>query len=212
MTILLEKPKVPERPSVRRDLKKAEGPPDVYPREDKATIEQKRKSERFETYTDFVERSTDFIDEPGTPVHEIKIPVSLVDHYGYTQIPEPREETYPQLPRSNTSTLEQPHHHQQQHCVQNLDLPDGSCFSRQQNNIHAPESKPRSLEKDKTPGVVNRAMMVARSMGLHGNSAKSSNSPRATRKRNTILASKYLFSLQVLRTCMTIIKELFSQK
>ncbi|OXU26706.1 hypothetical protein TSAR_000117 [Trichomalopsis sarcophagae] len=186
-----DKPKVPDRPSVRRDLKKIDIPPEVHPRDEKTFIDNRRKSDRFETYSDFVERSTDFIDEPSTPIQEIKPSTSLVDPYGYTQIPETKEEASYAQPGTSSSIDAQQYKHE--YCPQNLDSPDGLCYSRQQAQpgVGTPSSdaKQRSLEKDRT-GMVNRAMMVARSMGLHGNSTKSNNSPRSARKRNTILAKR----------------------
>ncbi|XP_058790907.1 uncharacterized protein LOC131664065 isoform X2 [Phymastichus coffea] len=192
---LHEKPKVPDRPSVRRDLKKTDVPPEVYPREERTLPkEHRRKSDRFETYSDFVERSTDFIDEPSTPQHSIKSKNSLVDQYGYTQIPEPnpREDTFtPSQPLNNVVIFEQA---QQKHERSlSIDSADGSCYSRQTqlSNTTTPEHKPRTLEsKSHEKGMVNRAMMVARSMGLHGNIAKASSSPRSPRKQNINLAKR----------------------
>ncbi|XP_034950691.1 probable serine/threonine-protein kinase DDB_G0282963 [Chelonus insularis] len=71
-----------------------------------------------------------------------------------------------------------------------VDSPDGSGFSRQSQTT--PELKPRTLDKDKNydKGVVNRAMMVARSIGLHSSSKLSSGSPKSSRKRNMLLARR----------------------
>lgn len=179
---------------MRRDLKKADAPPEVYPREERTLpIEHRRKNDRFETYSDFVERSTDFIDEPGTPQHGIKSSNSLVDQYGYTQIPEldPKEDTFTQS--QYTAGFEQVH--QKHERSLSVDSADGSCYSRQaqHSNAATPENKPRTLEnKSHEKGMVNMAMMVARSMGLHGNLAKNSSSPKSIRKRNANLASTYI--------------------
>lgn len=70
---------------------------------------------------------------------------------------------------------------------QNMDSPDGSCSSKQ-----FLDHKSKVFEKEKSfeKGVVNKAMMVARSIGLHGSLNKSSsNSPRSNRKRSILFAS-----------------------
>lgn len=155
-----------------------------------------RKNERIETYSEFVERSTDFIDEPKTPLSETKSITAFVDQYGYTEIPEFDSKDSFSLTsdslNSNCTTMKE--QLKNKHSRQNIDTADGICYYRQvtQDNLSQIDNKPRSLEKDKLHerGVVNRAMMVARSMGLHGNLSKSSNSPKSTRKPNTIFASE----------------------
>ncbi|XP_036145787.1 uncharacterized protein LOC105839284 isoform X2 [Monomorium pharaonis] len=69
----------------------------------------------------------------------------------------------------------------------NVDCPDGITHTKQT----APSDlKQRLSEKDKNieKSVVNRAMMVAKSIGLHSSLNKSNSSPRSNRKRNMLLA------------------------
>ncbi|KAG6801415.1 hypothetical protein HZU73_03536 [Apis mellifera caucasica] len=77
---------------------------------------------------------------------------------------------------------------------QNMDSPDGSCSSKQ-----FLDHKSKVFEKEKSfeKGVVNKAMMVARSIGLHGSLNKSSsNSPRSNRKRSILFARKRNISVK----------------
>ncbi|KAJ8673001.1 hypothetical protein QAD02_004262 [Eretmocerus hayati] len=191
----IDRPRVPDRPSPRRDLRKPDVPPEVYPRDEKNSLDHRRRFERLDTYSDFVEKSTDFIDEPSTPQSDKKTPTPLLDPYGYTQIPETcaSEDSFSPSSTHSSSLVEQ---RKFDYNLQNIDTADGSCMSRQGGSggcsTPTPDGKSRSLEKDKTHdrGIVNRAMMVARSMGLHGNSVKLTNSPKSPRKRNTILAKR----------------------
>ncbi|XP_023248126.1 uncharacterized protein LOC106642128 isoform X3 [Copidosoma floridanum] len=200
-----ERPKVPKRSSVKQDLKKndtalevqpkSQHPPEVHSRSDILNQDQRHKNERLETYTDFAERSTDFIDEPNTPrqpeSNKTVASNSFVDPYGYTEIPgNPASPSKSLIATSSTSSHASSELGKHEYRPQNIDTADGLCYSRQQ--ALPIENKTRSLEKDKSheKGVVNRAMMVARSMGLHGNAVKSSNSPRSIRKRTTNLAKR----------------------
>ena len=214
----IEKPKVPERPSVRRDLKKIDAIPEVHARDEKPFAEIKQKMDSIDTYSDFVERSRDFIDEPGTP----QPATPFLDPYGYTQIPEPnsredqlnqvssnievqqqklrQQHLQPQHKRERSSpSIEQQHfqlshpQHKRERSSPTIDAADGACHSRQ-NSSSTTDSKQKSLEKEK--GVVNRAMMVARSMGLHGHSTKSTNSPKSPRKRSAFLASEFYQNIE----------------
>ncbi|XP_046471196.1 serine-rich adhesin for platelets [Neodiprion pinetum] len=183
-----EKPVPLERPSVRRDLKKSESFLDNPVNFD--TSDECQKSEVIETYSDFVAKSTDFIDEPSTPLGDHK-PTLLTDPYGYSEIYEGQfkeEKAFFEGSSINSASLEQ--HALDNNISRNTDSPDGVGCSRQ---MQTPDSKPRTLEKDKSSekGVVNRAMMVARSIGLHASSSKASgSSPRSSRKRNLLLAKR----------------------
>ncbi|XP_026674146.1 uncharacterized protein LOC108630860 isoform X2 [Ceratina calcarata] len=74
------------------------------------------------------------------------------------------------------------------------DSPDGSCSSKQ---FQDHKSKVSDKEKTSERGVVNKAMMVARSIGLHGSLSKSSsNSPRSNRKRSMLFAKKRNISVK----------------
>lgn len=193
-----EKPIPSERPSVRRDLKKSESFLDNNSNTEDA-LDPYQRNEPLETYSDFVERSTDFIDEPSTPVEDYK-PTLLTDPYGYSEIYEGQFKEEKSLfegcetPLEKFSPISQISNEQyriENNISRNMDSPDGVGCSRQ---MHTPESKPRTLEKDRSSekGVVNRAMMVARSIGLHPSSSKASgSSPRSSRKRNLLLASQY---------------------
>lgn len=192
-----EKQIIPDRPTVRRDLKKSESFLDNYSNADNS-LDAHQKSETIETYSDFVEKSMDFIDEPSTPLGDHK-PNLLTDPYGYSEIYEGQfkeekalfdgsETQSERFSASNSVLIEQ--HRMEHNTSRNMDSPDGVGCSRQ---MHTPDSKPRTLEKDKSSekGVVNRAMMVARSIGLHASSSKASgSSPRSSRKKNLLLASE----------------------
>ncbi|XP_015591697.1 uncharacterized protein LOC107266083 isoform X2 [Cephus cinctus] len=190
-----ERPRVPERPCIRRDLKKSDSIVDSHTKTE--TLDSQKKPERIESYHDFIEKSTDFIDEPSTPVNDHK-PTLLTDPEGYSEIYEGQfkeEKTMYDKYEPYAEKFASPSHsvidqYRVEHLSRNIDSPDGAGCSRQ---AHTPDLKPRTLEKDKSSekGVVNRAMMVARSIGLHGSSSKSSgSSPRSSRKRNMLLAKR----------------------
>lgn len=189
-----EKPRVPVRLVKPSDIKKPELGA-VSPRFEH--FEVKRRNDRLDNYSDFAERSMDFIDEPVVTVSDHK---HLPNFYGQTDVPEtsyscgersshgkyePFDEKFGAQSRVADPQKLEPYHPS--------DSPDGFAHSKQ---IPSPEStlhKSRTHEKDsKEKGVVNRAMMVARSIGLHGNSSKSmTGSPRNSRKNSNTLASEY---------------------
>ena len=175
-----ERPKVPERPSVKKE------------------VSDRRKSDRFE-YSDFMEKSADVVEEPSTP--DFKNPP--MDSYGYSQIYDPYSQEEKVLPDRYESFIEKFSNRSfndprilslsdsrsttdsrssiERQDILHLDFPDGAGCSKQT------LEKPRTLEKER--GVVNRAMMVARSIGLH-TSSKTVASPKSSRKRNLALAKR----------------------
>lgn len=191
-----EQPRVAERADARVDVRTIDSPSEFQCLTESSNSSNHRDG--FEGYRDFVEKSTDFIDEPITPIHE-KHP-SFIDHYGYTEIYEGQlkdeksmndkfENFSDKFGNGMNSTSE---NGPPEIVPRSVDSPDGSACSRQ---AHTPDSRTKTLEKEKhcDKGVVNRAMMVARSIGLHSGSNKSSSSssPRSSRKRNLLLASEW---------------------
>ncbi|KAK2578688.1 hypothetical protein KPH14_011657 [Odynerus spinipes] len=88
-------------------------------------------------------------------------------------------------------------------CSWNSDFSESSTCMRQEQLMESKSNVIKLSEKDKSfeKVVVNKAMMVARSIGLHGSLSKSSsNSPRSNRKRNTVLAKKRNISVKDLGT------------
>ncbi|KAF7383643.1 hypothetical protein HZH66_012993 [Vespula vulgaris] len=84
-------------------------------------------------------------------------------------------------------------------CSWNSDFSESSICTRQEQLLESRSNISKLSEKDKSfeKVVVNKAMMVARSIGLHGGLSKSSNnSPRSNRKRNTLLAKKRNISVK----------------
>ncbi|XP_048506093.1 uncharacterized protein LOC105688413 isoform X2 [Athalia rosae] len=191
-----DKPVPCERLNSRGDLKQSESFLDNYVTVD--DVNGYQKNQTLETYNDFVEKSTDFIDEPSTPFGDYK-PTLLTDPYGYSEIYEGQfkeekalfegcDTQCDKIGATNPILIEQ--HRMENNTSRNMDSPDGVGCSRQ---MYTPDSKPKTLEKDKSSekGVVNRAMMVARSIGLHASSSKASgSSPRSSRKRNLLLAKR----------------------
>ncbi|KAI4478996.1 hypothetical protein M0804_011458 [Polistes exclamans] len=84
-------------------------------------------------------------------------------------------------------------------CSWNSDFSESSICTKQEQLLESRSNISKLSEKDKSfeKAVVNKAMMVARSIGLHGGLSKSSNnSPRSNRKRNTLLAKKRNISVK----------------
>ncbi|KAI4490984.1 hypothetical protein M0802_010560 [Mischocyttarus mexicanus] len=84
-------------------------------------------------------------------------------------------------------------------CSWNSDFSESSIYTKQEQLLESRSNISKLSEKDKSfeKAVVNKAMMVARSIGLHGGLSKSSNnSPRSNRKRNTLLAKKRNISVK----------------
>ncbi|KAL7295304.1 hypothetical protein TKK_0011338 [Trichogramma kaykai] len=188
----MEKPRVPERPSVRRELKKINPPCEVYPRDEKGTLASRVMGECFETSSPtFVDKSRDASEETNCSF----LPSSPFDEpHAYMQIPElsPSDSAmrhhHAPPPSSQSSSLNRQHQHKREHSSPSADTADGACHSRQSSSTSAQDNELRSPDKERS--VVNKAMMVARSIGLHGNSSKFSNSPRSSRKRTSPLAKQ----------------------
>lgn len=88
-------------------------------------------------------------------------------------------------------------------CSWNSDFSETSSSAKQEQLLETKSNITKFSEKDKSfeKVVVNKAMMVARSIGLHGSLNKSSNnSPRSNRKRSTLLAKKRNISVKDLGT------------
>lgn len=183
---LPDKPKVPERPDFKVNNTKRTNSETLVP------VDQR---ECYEGYRDFIEKSMDFIDEPNVK--------SSINHSGYSEISEkhikddkPIFDKYElfteKFGSTNSITTIQ---NSPELPIPTADSPDGAGCSR------PAELKVRTLEKDKhyERGVVNRAMMVARSIGLHSGSKVSSASPRSNRKRNMILAKRRNVSVKDIR-------------
>ncbi|KAF7994610.1 hypothetical protein HCN44_004082 [Aphidius gifuensis] len=186
-----ERPKIPDRNEIKKDVRKIQNDNNNY------TVTINNNRDCFDGYRDFVEKSLDFIDEPGTPINDKKTSSSsttTIDNFGYAEINENNLKEDNKIDnkydRFGTGNYIQNQTEMSNH--RTIDLTDGAGCSRQIQN-----EKSRTLEKDKhnDKGVVNRAMMVARSIGLHtsskiSTSSSSSASPRSSRKRNIILAKR----------------------
>ncbi|KAH0569194.1 putative uncharacterized protein DDB_G0282133 [Cotesia glomerata] len=163
-----EKPERPERSDTRRDN----------------YIPYNQHRDFYDGYRNFVEKSTDFIDtEQQSITSETDRSINLKYNTDKYQL-------FSDKFFNNSSLSDLNNGQESESAVTVIDSPDGARFSQQTQIIN---SKSRTLEKDKKDyekGVVNRAMMVARSMGLHGGSKLCSSSPKSTRKRNLLLAKR----------------------
>lgn len=187
-----QKPQVPERLGIKREFKKVDLNSGVN------HIKDKKDSDVC--VLNYTENSTDLIDE-------LRI-ISLSDQkfdrsnlsdaslYNESSDKQSREEKCPfekyetfveKFVCSDQSITDC---YRFDHSPRNVDCPDGITHSKQ---TISSDLKPRLSEKDKSieKSVVNRAMMVAKSIGLHSSLNKSNSSPRSNRKRNVLLASKY---------------------
>ncbi|XP_015121433.1 uncharacterized protein LOC107044159 isoform X2 [Diachasma alloeum] len=185
-------PEPPERPKVT--LNRSNSKRELHRIENRSNCElivPSNQREFFEGHHDFVEKSTDFIDETSSAIRDRR---ALIGHFDYVESYEsqikgdkPIAEKYElfteKFGNGNALIVQS----QPEIVVRTADSPDAAKYSTQ-----ASELKTRTLEKDKhgEKGVVNRAMMVARSIGLHSASKLSSNSPRSSRKRNILLAKR----------------------
>lgn len=188
----LEKPQVPERPDLRRDFKKADlnlSTSHVRSNSDY----QDRKDFSDMGALNYPEHSMDFIDEsPTINLNDTKFTQSEVSLYN-ENYDRSREDKYqfekyePFVEKFACSGQSFVDCCKSDHSPRNVECPDGVTHSKTQ--LTSLDLKPKLSEKDKSfeKSVVNRAMMVARSIGL----SKSNSSPRSNRKRNMLLASKY---------------------
>ncbi|XP_057326647.1 probable serine/threonine-protein kinase DDB_G0282963 [Microplitis mediator] len=179
------KPKVPDRPDIKRDFNSETNfLPHTYNK-------QRRDCTTYEGYRNFVEKSTDFIDTELSTASESSTNNSQVYDKNYKQ-DKFNFEKYQLFSDkfSNSSLSDINNIHRVESVTTAVDLPDGATCSHHSQFLD--NSKTRTLEKDKNneKGVVNRAMMVARSIGLHSGSKICSSSPKSSRKRNILLAKR----------------------
>ncbi|XP_053997154.1 uncharacterized protein LOC128886368 [Hylaeus anthracinus] len=191
-----------QRPTVRRDLKKPEF---CVENNTKSNLNLQEKQDYFDVCNSFTEKSIEFMDEMNTIGNECK-PSLNVDssyrEYNDKQIKEDKSicdkyEPFVDKFGYSSSGME---YYNPESCFQNMDSLDGSCSSKQFQSL---EHKSKLYEKEKhlEKGVVNKAMMVARSIGLHGSLSKSSSSsPRSTRKRSILFARKRNISVKDIGT------------
>nr|XP_012216845.1 PREDICTED: uncharacterized protein LOC105668809 isoform X1 [Linepithema humile] len=190
----LEKPQVPERPSLRREFKKADlNLPTNHVRNN--SDYQDRKDLSDVGALNYPEHSMDFIDEsPTINLNDTKFTQSEISLYN-ENYDRSREEKYsfekyePFVEKFACSSQSLADCCKSDHSPRNVECPDGVMHSKQ---LASFDLKPKLSEKDKSfeKSVVNRAMMVARSIGLHGTLSKSNSSPRSSRKRNMLLAKR----------------------
>lgn len=188
-----EKPKVPERPNIKREFKRTDlNLPGNHVRSSSDC--QDRKDSSDVCTLNYTDNLMDFIDESRvTSLNDQRFTQSDVSLYNENE-KQLREEKYayekyePFVEKFSYSS--QSDCYKFDHSPRNVDSLDNTMHLKQMTPI---DLKPKLSEKDKSfeKSVVNRAMMVARSFGLHGSLNKSNSSPRSSRKRNMLLASKY---------------------
>ncbi|XP_050474912.1 uncharacterized protein LOC126865973 isoform X2 [Bombus huntii] len=194
-----EKCCTPEKINTRKDLKSLEYYTENHIR---STLDYKDKQDYFDVCNSFTEK-LEFIDDMNTLDNELRPSLNLDStylEYNDKQIKETKficDKYEPIIEKSiyTNSTME---YHDTESYSQNTDSPDGSCSSKQ---FLDHKSKVSEKEKSFEKGVVNKAMMVARSIGLHGSLSKSSsNSPRTNRKRSILFARKRNISVKDIGT------------
>ncbi|XP_077280877.1 connector enhancer of ksr isoform X2 [Temnothorax americanus] len=189
-----QKPQVPERLGVKRELKKVESSSCVVHNiKNNSDDCRDKKGMRMLNYT---ENSMDQIGEsPTSSLSDQKFDrLNLTDAslYNENNDEHAREEkccfetSVEKFVCSDQSITDC---YRFDHSPRNVDCPDGITHSKQ---TIPSDLKPRLSEKDKNieKSVVNRAMMVAKSIGLHNSLNKSNSSPRSNRKRNMLLAKR----------------------
>lgn len=195
----LEKPQIPERPGIKREFKKVDLSSCVNHVRSNSDC-QDRKDSSDVRMLNYTENSMDFIDESQTiSLSDQKFDRSNLSDaslYNESNDKQSREEkcsfekyeTFVEKFVCSDQSITDCYRFDQ--TPRNVDCPDGITHSKQ---TISSDLKPRLSEKDKSieKSVVNRAMMVAKSIGLHSSLNKSNNSPRSNRKRNVLLASKY---------------------
>ncbi|KAG7205570.1 hypothetical protein KM043_007542 [Ampulex compressa] len=182
-----------EKRNARRNMKRLEFFTDSPSR---SASSYQEKNDYFFMYNNFVDKSMDFIDEATSTEQEQKCNlISEPSMYGLSersskdekQVCDKYEPFMEKFAYTNQSLTE---YCNSEHYPRNIDSPDGLNYSRPAQSL---ELKSKTLDKDNKSfekGVVNKAMMVARSIGLHGSLSKSSSSPRSSRKRNMLFARK----------------------
>lgn len=195
-----EKPQVPERPGVRRELKKADlSSPWNHVRSNSDCQDRQQDSSPDVYAFNPAENSFDFIDEPRAMIglNDQRFTQSDASLYSENQDRQLREdkyayEKYEPFADSKFACCGQSatDGYKSDYSSRHVEYSDNAMSFRQMMPLHL---RPKLSEKDRSfeKSVVNRAMMVARSIGLHGSLSKSNSSPRSSRKRNMLLASKY---------------------
>nr|XP_012144289.1 PREDICTED: uncharacterized protein LOC100882812 isoform X2 [Megachile rotundata] len=197
-----EKYTTSERSNTRKDIKKTEFSTENHT---KSNVDHQERQDYFEAYNHYTTKSIEFIDESNNLSNDHR-PSSSIDPL-YTecndkQIKENKSgcNIYESIADKSAYISSPIECHNFETCSQNRDSPDGSCSSKQS---QFPEHKSKVSDKERSfeKGVVNKAMMVARSIGLHGSLNKSSsNSPRSNRKRSVLLARKRNISVKDIGT------------
>nr|XP_033332799.1 uncharacterized protein LOC117224168 [Megalopta genalis] len=183
---------ISHRPNVRRDLKKQE----YYTENNiKINVDLQEKQDYLDASNSFTERSIECTDEINNLSTERRPSINMDSSFiecNDKQIKEDKSICDKYEPYTS-SMIEG---HNSESYSQNMDSLDGPCSSKQ---LQFFEHKSKSTEKEKhfEKGVVNKAMMVARSIGLHGSLSKSSsNSPRSSRKRSILFARRRNISVK----------------
>lgn len=193
-----ERPQVPERPSVRRELKKVDSNLPWNHASSSSDCQDKKDSSLDVCAFNYMENSFDFIDEPRAIVNlnDQKFTQSDASLYSENNDRQLREDRYtyekyePFMEKFTCFGQSATDGYKSDHFLRHVECSDNVINSKQ---IMPLDLRPKLLEKDRSfeKSVVNRAMMVARSIGLHGSLSKSNSSPRSNRKRNILLTSKY---------------------
>lgn len=192
----LEKPQVPEKPSVRRELKKADlSSPWNHVRNNSDCQDTQKHFGPDVCAFNCTENSLDFIDEPRAIIDQkfTQSDASLYNENNDRQLREDRytyEKYEPFVEKFSCFGQSATDDYKSDYSPRHVEYPDNMNSFRHMMPLHL---RPKLLEKDRSfeKSVVNRAMMVARSIGLHGSLSKSNSSPRSNRKRNMLLASEY---------------------
>nr|XP_031838003.1 uncharacterized protein LOC116429322 [Nomia melanderi] len=187
-----------QKPNVRRDLKKQEHYTETHI---KNNVDLLEKHDYLDVCDNFTENSIEYIDEANNLGNEHRPCLNMDSSFiecNDKQLKEDKSicdkfEPFIEKYGYTSSTIES---HNLECYSQNMDSLDGSCSSKQ---LQLLEHKCKSNEKEKhfEKGVVNKAMMVARSIGLHGSLSKSSSSsPRSSRKRSILFAKRRNISVK----------------
>ncbi|XP_071554984.1 uncharacterized protein Cnk isoform X2 [Temnothorax nylanderi] len=190
-----QKPQVPERLGVKRELKKVDLSSCVNHIKSNSDCQDKKDSSDMRMLN-YAENSMDLIGEsPTISLSDQKfdrLNLSDASLYNENNDEQSREEkccfetSVEKFVCSDQSITDC---YRFDRSPRNVDCPDGITHSKQ---TIPSDLKPRLSEKDKNieKSVVNRAMMVAKSIGLHTSLNKSNSSPRSNRKRNMLLAKR----------------------
>lgn len=212
----LEKPQVSERTNLKQEYKKV----DLFANHTKSNSNCHDKKDFSETRAlNYIEKSVDLINESRTTSsHSQKFTQS--DVLLYTENKHSKEEKYSFEPFAEKFVYSsQTDCSKSDYFSRNVECLDGIIYSKQTASL---DVKPKLSEKERSfeKSVVNRAMMVAKSIGLHSSLSKSNSSPRSNRKKNILLASKcvskaqfffldilYLFNLESKTWCIFFVRK-----